>query len=528
MPEPVTQPPTRPIGPVNPESNSPPALTEPPVTQDAVASVVPPPPPEQLRPPTPFILPEQRQTPPTSATSPVAPKSTPTPPTGRRRWLLWLMIGVILFLILGIFWWFGLGFGPPQRAETAARKAQQAIDGQQSYAVNVSGTLGLEINRLPRPTGNTITEGFADGPIRYRFPVDLTGSRANQDQTEFSGTIDLSDASAALSGVLPSSATLAARYIEGVSYLKAPLFALIFEDVASSAWIETELLARPVNPPGSTLLPNTTIQRSHRIGIEQLGPRLTAHYRYEADRIDDALRLIGLHLPDGIGGSDEAVIELWIDVWSHLPYQLLIKGELGFTDYQLDVDLTAQLYAFGEGETMTAPLATDIIELTPAMLDLDAISSQLALRARDHQRKTDLIEIHQALKRYKNDHGSYPSTIGVVQKTNDPATVLTTLVTEGYLATLAHDPKDPDFWYGYLSNDGVSYELWSVLEYLRDVDGEVRGDYVLYVLTPESVVPQAVEDPTGDETPGSSEETLLPTEDPSVNDPADAPRLPVK
>lgn len=458
---------------------------------------------------------------------PWSPSPTPIPSGRDRRWIIWSLAVVLFLFTLGILWWFGVGFGPPQSAQRAAETAQAAATKQQSYAYTVSGEIELEINRLPRPSGNTIIEGFASGPVIYTFPVELAGSRATSGQTEVSGSIDLSDASTALSGVLPSSATLEARYLDGVSYLKAPLFALLFDNVTTSSWIQTDLLADPDPSVPPTLFPATTILRGNRLGIEQLGPKLTAHYRYEVDRVNDALRLIGVHLPDGIGISEEGVIELWIDVWSHLPYQLKVTGELGFTDYAVTLDLTSQFHSFGEAITIESPASSQIIELTPAMLDLEAISSQVALRARDKQRKTDLIEIHQALKRYHNDHGVYPNTLGETHKTNEAGAVLEALVTEGYLAKLARDPQDSAYWYGYKSLDGANYELWSVLEFPKDEDGVARGEFFLYLLTPESVIEEPAEQ--GEETtPAPTEESSLPSEDTTTNDPADAPRLPVK
>jgi hypothetical protein len=100
----------------------------------------------------------------------------------------------------------------------------------------------------------------------------------------------------------------------------------------------------------------------------------------------------------------------------------------------------------------------------------------------DQQRKADLASIKEALEKYKLDNGSYPVS-STTDKTNDPSGVLMKTLVPKYLATLPVDPADPQYYYGYKSADGATFELTCVIENANDVEATKVGNIYLYKLT---------------------------------------------
>lgn len=103
---------------------------------------------------------------------------------------------------------------------------------------------------------------------------------------------------------------------------------------------------------------------------------------------------------------------------------------------------------------------------------------------RDTQRKADLETIQDALERYKLAEGKYP-VASERDRTNKDGNVLQIeLLNKGHLLTLPVDPLDPQYYYGYLSADGTTYELTAVLENTADPDGILVNNFYLYQLIP--------------------------------------------
>ena len=102
---------------------------------------------------------------------------------------------------------------------------------------------------------------------------------------------------------------------------------------------------------------------------------------------------------------------------------------------------------------------------------------------RDTLRKADLKKIQDALLAYKVKNGKYPSTSGVVEKTNADSSSLKTALVPEFLASLPVDPSNPQYYYGYKSDNGSKCELTSVLEVKTDPDGEDIGGYWIYKLS---------------------------------------------
>lgn len=117
----------------------------------------------------------------------------------------------------------------------------------------------------------------------------------------------------------------------------------------------------------------------------------------------------------------------------------------------------------------------------------------------DATRKTDLVKIKDALKSYYQANQSYPVS-EVVDKTNDPKSVLTVLIPT-YLPALPTDPISTQY-YGYTS-DGKTFTLTAVLDDTTDPTGVKAGNYYLYKVTDTST-----EAPTATTTTETETETI--------------------
>lgn len=100
---------------------------------------------------------------------------------------------------------------------------------------------------------------------------------------------------------------------------------------------------------------------------------------------------------------------------------------------------------------------------------------------RDTQRKADLAKIEGYLNAYKTQNGSYPISADV-EHLSDANSSVTAALVPTYATTLPTDPSTPNFWYGYKSTDGTSFELTAVLEDTSDPDGQKIGNNFVYAI----------------------------------------------
>ncbi|MFH1598393.1 MAG: DUF916 domain-containing protein [Patescibacteria group bacterium] len=103
---------------------------------------------------------------------------------------------------------------------------------------------------------------------------------------------------------------------------------------------------------------------------------------------------------------------------------------------------------------------------------------------RDIVRKSDLAEIQEALERYKTAEGQYPLAEDRDRTNSAGNRLQVELQDKGHLLELPVDPLDPQYYYGYLSADGSSYEITAVLENTEDPEGILVNDFYLYQLAP--------------------------------------------
>ena len=129
----------------------------------------------------------------------------------------------------------------------------------------------------------------------------------------------------------------------------------------------------------------------------------------------------------------------------------------------------------GESVSISSPTANDSISQTAI--------TQFAL---DEQRKTDLMQIQQALISYAASNGSmYPVSSELVNL-NSPGNLLEKELVPNYLSRLPADPDTAKF-YAYKSSDGKTFSLTAVLENVSDSSAQVQGGKAIYTVTPETV-----------------------------------------
>ena len=105
----------------------------------------------------------------------------------------------------------------------------------------------------------------------------------------------------------------------------------------------------------------------------------------------------------------------------------------------------------------------------------------------DNQRKADLHTIQAALEAYKAKEGHYPIVAGRSKTTDENNVFQVELKDKGYLEMVPLDPKHPNYYYGYETDEqGATYKITSILENRSDQEGVMIDDFVFYRLTPES------------------------------------------
>lgn len=102
----------------------------------------------------------------------------------------------------------------------------------------------------------------------------------------------------------------------------------------------------------------------------------------------------------------------------------------------------------------------------PAEKKSDEASGLDSVQKRDAQRKLDLGEISLMVYNYKYTNGHYPISPATSKLNEENEIVFGIKSANG--GNLPSDPKDPEYYYGYASPDGESFELTARLESLND------------------------------------------------------------
>lgn len=160
----------------------------------------------------------------------------------------------------------------------------------------------------------------------------------------------------------------------------------------------------------------------------------------------------------------------------------------------------------------TNNLAADFSNLTTNSSNSTNQTSTTATD-RDASRKTDLATIAAALEQYKSAKGSYPISSTITKL--DSASSDVALKLSPYLSAIPKDPLDPQFYYGYLSENGTGYLLTAVLENKQDAEAVQSGSLALYKIEKTG----SVQTPTVPDTStsNSSNNTSTNSDDSSLN-----------
>lgn len=103
---------------------------------------------------------------------------------------------------------------------------------------------------------------------------------------------------------------------------------------------------------------------------------------------------------------------------------------------------------------------------------------EVRMKARDAQRKSDILTIQTALEHYKSDNGTYPiSTSGGTYVNNTPCGQTFSSGSTQYISIIPCDPLGTSSNYNngnyyYYSADGSSYTLAGCLERKNDPQGQ--------------------------------------------------------
>jgi predicted esterase len=106
-------------------------------------------------------------------------------------------------------------------------------------------------------------------------------------------------------------------------------------------------------------------------------------------------------------------------------------------------------------------------------------NKNLIIVKRDKRRVSDLNSISYMLLRYKEQNGSYPVSPSVVRLDQDNE-ITREIKSANHNMDIPVDPDSPEYYYGYKSTDGKSYELSAVLEDKNDSRCRLEGNLCIY------------------------------------------------
>ena len=180
----------------------------------------------------------------------------------------------------------------------------------------------------------------------------------------------------------------------------------------------------------------------------------------------------GLETPKKSAGSYILLIFLFI---------VLVLGIIFFAAWRGWISNSWTDRIFGPATTPT-PIVTSTPTPTWEASPTITSSPEIISNVNDETRKQDLATIKDALEKYFSDNSQYPVSISIV-KTSDISSILAQELIPTYMSSLPDDPMAPQYYYGYISEDGTSFELTCVLEDKSDVSGTLVDSINIYKVT---------------------------------------------
>ncbi|MBI4175192.1 type II secretion system protein GspG [Candidatus Berkelbacteria bacterium] len=471
--------------------------------------------------------------PPVPSLPAIPPPPFPLPASPVHHPARWLVGAGVSLVVLGVgilLWFLNLLPGLPRDPQQALAQSYQAFQTQTAYHVRgeITVTMSDGSSAVPTQAEEPVMRPFverlidsvqaAEDPAGTGCPGGRGSTRCGttdpvlsddslevqfvfeadrQETTSQSRvSVDLSRLAELGSFGVPPRFDIQVRAVRGMLYLRLPLLSLIL-GTQENKWLalsEDDLTTLA----GERQLASLTdqeflteiLQNTRRMGREEIHGQKTTHYQVELDPPSLARFLA---IPDDpslettLRGMT-AVIDWWAGNRDRLPYRIAVNLEAPAGESQLHLLATTDLSAYGESVVIAAPEPESVTYDDPLNFFSQTLQSGELLsgsqqEVNDARRKADVATMQAALELYHYDYGRYPVTSSLDSKTTDGAPVLQELVTKGYLMVLPEDPRHPDYFYGYHSQDGTDYALWCLLENEQDSDGENQSGYWVYRVT---------------------------------------------
>jgi len=477
--------------PLNPPNSPPtPASFElPPQTPPSPGSVETPPPP--TGPSFPSVPPPPTQ--------PTPPPYLPTPQP-KKSWLWVLLIVLLLLIGGGLAWSFLMPGGFFYPAEKLLLRSNQQFNALNNYSFSAS--------ILAKPTGNGAGANPTSQSSQNSSGLTAQLQGAFQKPDKVSAEMNVKGSLSKLSGLLflPSSESVALQGIKFIVIGQKVYYQLpkeFFGDLnelssqqqaivraITEKWVERELTTTNASKANQFLtdLPKM-IKSIQRLSNETVDNVPVYHLKIvlDKDQLLNELQKLGAITAEEknlVQFGQGFQIDCFIGKKDFLPYKLKVSGAKfsaleGGSQVTTEFNLEMQ-FDYKKPVKVEAPPADQVVKASEIESALSSDEARAMMKVRDAKRKQDLSQIKVALEMYKNDHDSYP-VASQIDKTNNKNGVLAQSLAP-YIKKLPVDPKDPEYWYGYLS-DGKSYTLWCLLEDTSDTQGTRDGQWYKYIVT---------------------------------------------
>lgn len=191
-------------------------------------------------------------------------------------------------------------------------------------------------------------------------------------------------------------------------------------------------------------------------------------YRYKIDSME-----IGNAL-SGIGITSDMVQNISGDVWIGINDKLIRRADLKIitpiSSAVSSFDISLEFSDFDIENKISVPEDSEVVKASG--------TSSTELSSNDTTRKDDVTKLLAALKKYKNDNGSYPVSNSLL-KLNTADNIIEKALVPTYLSALPSDPKDG--WYYAYKSDGKKCSISARLENTSDSLGQTISGVFLYL-----------------------------------------------
>ncbi|MFA4996039.1 MAG: type II secretion system protein GspG [Patescibacteria group bacterium] len=208
-----------------------------------------------------------------------------------------------------------------------------------------------------------------------------------------------------------------------------------------------------------------------RSSNEKIGGVRCYKYAISSIEIGSALSSIGItsDMVQGISG----------DIWIGVNDKLIRKADLKFiTPVSSSVSSFTITLEFSDFDVENKISLPDDSEIKVVSESASNDQSVVTTTSKDQQRKSDVAKLLDALKEYKKDHNSYPTSNSLLKLNTTDNMIKKALVPE-YISEWPADPVDG--WYYAYKSDGKKCSISARLENPSDSEGQIIGGVFLYL-----------------------------------------------